>query len=155
MAAPEKAITDIISTTVDHGADVVTVEVAFKDLRPGQYLDLTAYVTTDGTGSRLPAQATAVAYRGEAVVHLYDAAGSRCVTATVTVDHDTNTVTMTVPRSCLDEPRWIEAEVTAATMNYDADPEDPRADAVWEDHAYRTGRADPARGGTSPRLHHP
>ena len=34
-----------------------------------------------------------------------------------------------------------EAEVDAATMRYDAAPDDPFGDAVWEDHAYGTGRA--------------
>lgn len=152
--APGNAITDIINTTIDHGAEVVTFEVTFKDLRPRQYLDLTAYVTTDSTGPRLPTQVTALAYRGDSSVDLYDAGGSRCATAAVAIDYDTNTLTMTVPRSCLDEPRWIESEVTAATMRYGATPDDPRADAVWEDHAYRTGRAKSAGGGTSPRLYH-
>jgi hypothetical protein len=33
VAAPGNTITDIITTTVDHGADVVTIDVAFKNLR--------------------------------------------------------------------------------------------------------------------------
>lgn len=151
--APRNAITDIVRTTVDHGADEVTVTAEFRDLRPRQYLDLTAYVTTNRTGSRLPAQATALAYRGETSVDVYDAGGSRCAGATVDVDFDTNMLTMTLPRSCLGEPQWIEAEVDAATMRYDAAPDDPFGDAVWEDHAYGTGRA--GWDATVPRLHHP
>lgn len=151
--APRNAITDIVRTTVDHGADEVTVTAEFRDLRPRQYLDLTAYVTTDRTGSHLPTQATALAYRGETSVDVYDADGSRCAGAAVDVDFDTNTVTMTLPRSCLHEPQWIEAEVDAATMRYGARPDDPLGDAVWEDHAYGTGRA--GWDATVPRLHHP
>jgi hypothetical protein len=151
--APRNAITDIVRTTVDHGADEVTVTAEFRDLRPRQYLDLTAYVTTDRTGSHLPTQATALAYRGETSVDVYDADGSRCAGAAVDVDFDTNTVTMTLPRSCLHEPQWIEAEVDAATMRYGATPDDPLGDAVWEDHAYGTGRA--GWDATVPRLHHP
>ena len=151
--APRNVITDIVRTTVDHGADEVTVTAEFRDLRPRQYLDLTAYVTTDRTGSHLPTQATALAYRGETSVDVYDADGSRCDGAAVDVDFDTNTVTMTLPRSCLREPQWIEAEVDAATMRYDAAPDDPLGDAVWEDHAYGTGRA--GWDATVPRLHHP
>lgn len=152
-AAPGNATADIVETTVDHGVDVVTIAAEFRDLRPHQYLDLTAYVTTDRTGSRLPAQASALAYRGETSVDLYDASGSRCPGAAVDIDFAADTVTMSLPRSCLAEPRWIEAEVTAATMRYDAAPDDPRGDAVWEDHALGTGRA--GWDAPVPRLHHP
>jgi hypothetical protein len=154
-AAPRNAITDILHVTIDHGVEAVTFEVVFKDLRPRQYLDLTAYVRTDSTGSRLPAQATALAYRGESSVDLYVADGSRCATAAVALDFDINTLIMTVPRSCLDKPRWVEAEVIAATMRYEAAPDDPSADAVWEDHACRTGRTRTAGAEASPRLYHP
>lgn len=151
--APRNSITDIVRTTVEHGADEVTVTAEFRGLRPRQYLDLTTLVTTDRTGSRLPTQATALAYRGQTSVDVYEADGSRCPGAAVDVDFDTNTVTMTLPRSCLGEPQWIEAEVDAATMRYDAAPDDPFGDAVWEDHAYGTGRA--GWDAEIPRLYHP
>lgn len=77
-----------------HAADEVTVTAELRGLRP-QYLDLTAYVTTDRTGSRLPTQATALTYRGETSVDVYDASGSRCAGAAVDVDFDTDTLTMT------------------------------------------------------------
>ncbi|WP_210441330.1 hypothetical protein [Nocardioides xinjiangensis] len=153
-AAPGNTITDIVSTTVDHGSDVVTIHVAFKDLRPRQYLDLTAYVTTDSTGSRLPTQATALTYLGDSSIDVYGAGGSRCSAATVDIDYDVDPLTMSVPRQCLGQPRWIEAEVRAATMRYGEATIGPRGDAVWEDHAYRTGQ-EPAGGETHARLHHP
>lgn len=56
-------------------------------------------------------------------------------------------------RFSLHEPRWIEAEVRAATMRYETTGS--RRDAVWEDDAYRTGQGQPAGGQTSGRLHHP
>ena len=151
--APQNAVTDILSTTVTHGSDVVTVEVTLRDLRPRDYLDVTTYVTTDRTRSRLPAQATALVYRDEVSLDLYDADMSRCATAEAGVDAATGTLTMALPRTCLGEPRWIEAEVIASTMRYDAAPDDPFGDAVWEDHAYGTGRA--GWDATVPRLHHP
>jgi hypothetical protein len=154
-AAPGNTITDIITTTVDHGADVVTIDVAFNDLRPGQYLDLSAYVTTDSTGSRLPTQATALTYLGDSSIDIYYEGDppSRCNDAAVAIDYDINTLTMSIPRRCLGEPRWIELEVRAATMRYEATG--PRRDAVWEDDAYRTSQDQPAGGQTSGRLHHP
>ena len=154
-AAPRNTITDIIATTVDHGADVVTIDVAFSDLRPRQYLDLSAYVTTDSTGSHLPTQATALTYLGDSSIDIYYEGDppSRCAAATVAIDYDINTLTMSIPRGCLGEPRWIEAKVRAATMRYEA--MGPRRDAVWEDDAYRTGQDQPAGGRTSGRLYHP
>ncbi|MBD3926257.1 hypothetical protein IEZ26_16650 [Nocardioides cavernae] len=154
-AAPRNAVTDILGTTVDHGVEVVTVEVTFRDLRPRRYLDLTAYVTTDRTGSRLPVQATALVYRDEVTLDLYDDDMSRCTTADAAVDRSTDTLTMTLPRSCMGHPRWIEAEVIASTMRYNAGPDDPLGQAVWEDHAYGTGRAGWDDDATTPRLHHP
>jgi hypothetical protein len=157
-AAPSNVITDILETTVDHGLDAITVEVVFEDLRPQQYLDLTAYLTTDATGSALPTQASALTYGGESSIDVYRAGAARCEGAeagTVAIDFDTDTVTMTVPRSCLDAPRWIEAEVRAATMRYDALPKDPRANAVWEDDAYLPALERPMDDGTSGRLYHP
>jgi hypothetical protein len=130
-AAPENTITDILSTTVHHAADHVTIDVDFKDLRPRQYLDLTAYVTTDSTGSRLPTQATALTFLGDTSIDIYDANGSsHCAAATVAVDPETDYVTMSVPRECLGQPRWIEVEVRAATMRYDEATVGPRGDAV-------------------------
>lgn len=152
-AAPGNTITDIVTTTVDHGAEVVTIDVAFTDLRPRQYLDLTAYVTTDSTGSRLPTQATALTYLGDSSIDIYYEGDppSRCTDATVVIDHDINTVTMSIPRRCLGEPRWIEADVRAATMRYEATG--LRRDAVWEDDAYQAGHDRTAGGHTSGRLH--
>jgi hypothetical protein len=157
-AAPSNAITDILETTVDHGSDAITVEVVFADLRPQQYLDLAAYLTTDATGSALPTQASALTNEGESSIDVYRAGTARCDGAddgTVAIDFDTDTVTMTVPRSCLDAPRWIEAEVRAATMRYDALPDDPSANAVWEDDAYLPALEAPMDRGTSGRLYHP
>ncbi|GAA5116298.1 hypothetical protein GCM10023339_24630 [Alloalcanivorax gelatiniphagus] len=156
MAAPQNAITDMLATTIEHGTEAIAVEVVFDNLRPRQYLDLTANLTTDGTGSHLPTQATALTYRGESTLDVYTDGRSRCATAddAVAIDYDTDVLTMTVPRRCVGEPRWIEAQVTAATMVYDAPPDDPRADAVWEDDAYRTALHPPAEQGTSVRLYH-
>lgn len=149
-------VTDIITTTVDHGADVVTVDVVFKDLRPRQYLDLTAYITTDSTGSRLPTQATALTYLGKSSIDIHDADGSSpCIDATVVIDYDINTLTMSLPRGCLSDPSWIETEVVAATMRYDEATIGPRGDAVWEDHAFQAGQDQPAAGETRARLYHP
>lgn len=158
VAAPSNVITDILETTVDHGSDAITVEVVFEDLRPQQYLDLTASLTTDSTGSALPTQATALTNQGESSMDVYRAGTARCDGAdagTVDIDFDTDTVTMTVPRSCLDAPSWIEAEVRAATMRYDAPPSDPRANAVWEDDAYLPALELPTNHRTSGRLYHP
>ncbi len=155
-SAPRNTITDIITTTVDHGADAVTIDVAFADLRPRQYLDLSAYVTTDSTGSSLPAQVTALTYLGESSIDVYEGDGSsRCAAATVALDYDTDTVTLSVPRECLGEPRWIEADVRAATMRYDQATGGPSSDAVWEDDAYRAGQAPPGEGQGTTRLHYP
>ena len=153
-AAPGNAITDIVTTTIDHRDDAVTVVVGFKDLHPRQYLDLTAYVTTDSTGSRLPTQATALTYLGESSIDVYDIDGSsRCAAASVAIDYDINTVTMSVPRGCLGEPRWIEARVVAATMRYDEATAGPRGDAVWEDDAFRVGHDQSADSRNSARLY--
>jgi hypothetical protein len=155
-SAPQSTQADILTTTVEHRADEIGFVVALRDLLPGQYLDLTANVTTDSTGSRLPTQVTSLTYDGESTIDVYRTDGSsRCPAADVAVDHDADTVTMTVPRTCLGDPRWIEATVVAATMQYDATPAGPRGDAVWEDDAYRTGQAEPAASGTSGRLHRP
>ena len=153
-AAPRNTITDIVATTIDHGEDTITIDVAFEDLRPRQYLDLTADVTTDGTGSGLPTQVTALTYLGESSIDVYHGdETSSCVDADVVVDDKLDRVTVSVPRACLDDPRWIEAQVRTATMRYRATG--PRADAVWEDDAYRTGLDESSDRGTSVRLHHP
>ena len=153
-AAPRNTITDIVATTIDHGTDAITIDVAFEDLRPRQYLDLTADVATDGTASGRPTQVTALTYLGESSIDVYHGdETSTCVDAEVVVDDDLDRVTVSVPRACLDDPRWIEAEVRAATMRYRATG--PRADAVWEDDAYATGLTEWSDRGTSVRLHHP
>ena len=87
VAAPRNTITDIVATTIDHGTDTITIDVAFEDLRPRQYLDLTADVTTDGTGAGRPTQVTALTYLGESSIDVYHGDGpSSCVDAEVVVD---------------------------------------------------------------------
>lgn len=111
-------------------------------------------MTTDGTGSGRPTQVTALTYLRESSIDVYHGDGpSSCVDAEVVVDDALDTVSVSVPRACLDDPRWIEAEVRAATMRYRATG--PRADAVWEDDAYVTGLDESSARGTSVRLHHP
>ncbi|KRF34073.1 hypothetical protein [Nocardioides sp. Soil805] len=133
--------------------DDLTFEVAFADLERGQYLDLTAWLTTDADDSRR--QLTALAHLGRHQVDLYAPdASSTCEAATVDVDYTSDMLTMSVPRSCLDEPRWIEVEVVASTMEYDASPDAPGADLVRQDDAFQEGFTR-SRGEAGPRLHHP
>lgn len=153
-AAPGDTVTDIVSTTVEHRAHAVTFQVVFRGLQPEQYLDLTANIRTDKTGTR-GWQLTSLTYRGDDQIELYGPQGSNCSTATVDTNYSINTVTMTVPRSCLDDPTWIQAQVRAATMKYDARPGDRRADAVWEDDAYQEGHSGSGQRSFGPKLHHP
>lgn len=154
VAAPGDTSTDIINTTVDHREDAVTFQVAFRGLRPEQYLDVTANIRTSKTGSG-GWQLTSVTYRGDDQIYLYGPRGSNCPAAAVEIDYSTNTVTMTVPRSCLDDPTWIQTKVNARTMKYDARPGDRHADSVWQDDAYQDGYTGSAHGSLGPKLHHP
>ena len=153
IAAADDTRTDIVNTAVDHRDDAVVFRVEFRELEPEQYLDVTADIRSDKSGSRTW-QLTSVTYRGESRIDLYGPAGSSCPSAAVELDHAADTVTMTVPRSCLDDPAWIQAQVNAASMNYDARPGSRYADAVWEDDAYQEG-ANSGDRPFGPKLHHP
>ncbi|MGD9959241.1 hypothetical protein [Nocardioides sp.] len=152
VAAPGNARTDILRTTVEHGDDTVTLRVVLRELRAMQYLDVSAYVRTDRSGSS-PWQLSALTYRRDSSIDLYGPGESDCPGLGADFDDATDTVTMTVPRSCLDDPAWVQVSVRAATMDYEARGEDRYADAVWEDDALQTGYSADTHYG--PKLHHP
>ncbi|WP_028661057.1 hypothetical protein [Nocardioides insulae] len=154
VAAPQDTHTDIVHTIVEHRADTVAFEVRFRGLRPNRYLDLTADIRTDKTGSRAW-QFSALTYNGEVQVDLYGPHGSKCPAASTEYDYPANTVRMSVPRGCLGDPAWIQTTVTAASMTYEASSPARHAEAVWEDDAGQDGLTTPAEKRTGPRLHHP
>ncbi|WP_162599969.1 hypothetical protein [Nocardioides solisilvae] len=134
---------DLRRTVVRHTADRVVVQSRFVDLQPGNR-------TTFWVGFALPGRTFAfsriVARRGQARGGhnlLREPGGAKidCDGLGHFVDRDLDLVTIEVPRSCLGEPAWVRANVSAQLVRRGA-PNFPYADTVHSDRA-TSNRATP------------
>lgn len=99
---------DVVRTTVNHHAGVVSVSVKYRQLsRTGQGTAHVFVFRTDRGLSRT-VELYADQHNWKGVV-TFEAPGTRTPRCEVShhIDYARNRVTVTVPRSCLHEPRWV------------------------------------------------
>ncbi len=144
--------TDVVSTVIKHNADRVTVKMTYNDLQKQPDVSISAVVNMRfDRGPRRFAfvDASPGSWRGSSQVFKDNAktgpAPVSCAGLSHTVDYAANTVTMSIPRTCLGSPRWIEANVLSRStggLNQDVQRN-------LFDNGQRAGHGD---GGWSARL---
>jgi hypothetical protein len=125
---------DILRAVVRHDRGAVTIRTVFRDLQPRDR-------TTFWVGFQLPGRDFAftrvVARRGQmagGVNLLREPGGAKidCDGLDHAIDRDADTVTVRVPRGCLDDPAWVRANVSAQLVRRGA-PNHPYADNAHND----------------------
>jgi hypothetical protein len=134
VPAPDHEGTDVVRTAVVHGAKRLRVRVAFRALErdPFQYLVVrvrTPHGNYELLVERLGGKPITSIDRGPRTVD--------CGGLGAKVDLRTDTVTASVPTSCLDAPRWVQVGVGAVSVSGQQD--DPELGAVYADDAHRDG----------------
>ncbi|HXH80626.1 hypothetical protein [Nocardioides sp.] len=137
VVAPEHEAIDITRTVVDHRAARLRVTVGYRNLSRNFHHTQFVRVRTpdkkfDIMVERLggPAFPLLVAGRGNLV---------GCVGMDASVDPSTDRIALTVPTSCLEDPRWVSVGVGAFGMNRREMAADPENFEVFIDDANALG----------------
>jgi hypothetical protein len=113
VAAGSLTNVDVLSTVVDHTRSSLEVTMTFSDLAKEGARPTPALVMRFNQGPRRVALVDAsTSWKGKDILFKdgkNSNGPSKCDGFTHKIDYTTNTVAMSIPRSCLGTPRWIEA----------------------------------------------
>jgi hypothetical protein len=134
IPAPDHEGADVVRTAVAHGAKRLRVSVAFRALERDPFQFIVIRVRTPRGNyevlvERLGGKPITTIDRGPTTVDC-DGLGAK-------VDLPADTVTASLPTSCLDAPRWVQVGVGAVSVSGQQD--DPELAAVFADDAHRDG----------------
>ena len=134
VLAPEYAGVDVLRTAVAHGANRLRVSVRFRALQRDPFqLTIVHVKTPDGsfdlTVERLGGKPITSIVRGRKDVE--------CGGLGAKVDLGADTLTTSLPTSCLGDPRWVQVGVGAVAL--DAVDGQPDEGAAYADDAIRVG----------------
>ncbi|WP_193609038.1 hypothetical protein [Nocardioides lijunqiniae] len=145
--APRNRRADVRRITVDHGAEELRITMRLRRLTGGNKI-VTSTVRSSG---RSIAHASLV--RGDGKNHLdvqaFEEDGVvRCRGAEGVFRPRRDTVTLTIPTTCLGEPDWVRVQALYATFS-----NDPSTDTAMMDDPLRRDFRSLTRNGWSPRIH--
>jgi hypothetical protein len=134
VPAPDYAGVDVVRTAVAHGAQRLRVGVRFRNLERDPFQFTVIHVSTPQGGyelvvERLGGKPITSLVRGRKDVD--------CRGLKTKVDLGEETVTTSLPTSCLGAPRWVKVGVGAVALA--ADQASPELAAVYADDAHRDG----------------
>lgn len=134
VPAPDYAGVDVLRTAVAHGAQRLRVGVRFRNLERDPFQFTVIHVSTPQGGyeivvERLGDKPITSLVRGRKDVD--------CRGLKTKVDLAEETVTTSLPTSCLGAPRWVKVGVGAVALA--ADQASPELAAVYADDAHRDG----------------
>jgi hypothetical protein len=118
---PDNEQTDIVSLSVDHTTDTVVVTIAVREVSRRQMFaanfnvrtpgpDFTIRVDRQRTGGRTHtffAKEPKPVEPGECGIVGYTLTGIECDGLSGDADADANTIRVTLPRGCLEDPGWV------------------------------------------------
>lgn len=136
--APDRTNGDITSIRSVHFGRRVAVKVSYADLTKTGDATVTflRIVTNEGLGRNMFVAAGPGGWaRGQARLENRRGTKQKCRTGH-TIDYDTNTITMRVPRTCLSNPRWVRIGFETATV-------EDGGDSVFFDDALRDSAPSP------------
>ena len=138
--APDETATDITRTVVAHGNTRLSITVHLRDL----------VLTSSNHQTYVRVATPRFAYtvlvskspgsRATAELRRKSGRSAECRGLRVAVDGDTDTVSLSLPTTCIDSPRWVQVGVGVVRV---ADPapgsEDPIAESLFADDGHRDG----------------
>jgi hypothetical protein len=143
--APTVANGDVVRTVFNHAERRVSVRVTYADLlRIGQFRsDSLRLVTNEGVRREVSVFAGPGMWRGQADMVRPSGRPVDCDVAHK-IDYDRNVVTVSFPRSCVSNPRWVRLGMGAVWMDGES--------RAYADDAQIDGRINPENLKLSPRL---
>lgn len=148
--APDQRTLDIVRTIVVHRPEVVVVRVQFRRLATDPFIFV-------GTRLKLP--------RGKVDVVVEQLGGKPIVSGTATggreidcpglkadVHRSTRSMSVSVPTSCLSDPRWVRVGVAAFGTDLDQ-VSGSEVGGIYSDDAHRDGTFNAEKPALGPRVH--
>jgi hypothetical protein len=131
--APNVKNGDIVRTVLQHRQHRIAVRIKFADLRRvGFRGDVIRIVTNDGVRRNVETFAAPGAYRGEAEMMRPNGDPVEC-DIKLGMDYDKDVVTVSFPRTCVKDPRWVRMGVVSFWVQMNTEK-------VYADDAQRDGR---------------
>ncbi len=148
-AAPDQRSLDIVRTVVDHRPEVVRVRAQFRKFAKDPFMFV-------GTRLKLPRGKVDVfvEYLGGKPIVSGVAKGPKeidCPGLKVDRQRSTRSTTLSVPTSCLGDPRWVRVGVVAFGVDLDQG-DDAQARGVYSDDAHRDGTFDVENPALGPKV---
>lgn len=131
--APDRAVGDVISSTVKHKKRTVILQLAYRDLvNDAEYDAHVFFVRTSKMTRTVRLVASSADPGGRAIMYK----GKKKVSCHVRrhIDYTFNTATVVIPRSCLGKPRWVKAAMGGVMFTGGT-----ATDTTWIDDALSTG----------------
>jgi hypothetical protein len=144
--APGMAHTDILRTVIRHGDKRVAVRIKLAELRKtrGFRLQGIRVVTNESVRRNIAVGAWPGMARGEADMSRPNGRTVNCDGLNHRIDYSRNVVTVSVPRSCLSNPRWVRVGIGTAWIKDSGD--------AYVDEALRAGTVSGYGPKLSPRV---
>lgn len=110
--------TDVRSVLVDHRNRRIKARFGFTDLaRTGVgFVSLLHVRTSEGRRFNVLVVATQGGWSGGTVLETWNGKELECGSLRRTIDYDANTVKVSLGTDCLDEPRWVQVALEAASV---------------------------------------
>lgn len=135
LPAPEQANGDVVRTVVSHGDSRLRVRVQFRALEPRTYQFRIIEIATADTKYEISVERLG----GKPVASISRRRGDvECRGLKAQVDMGAALLTVSLPTSCLESPRWVRVGVGAVALD-DDDAVQPDGGAVYADDAHRAG----------------
>lgn len=141
--APDRAVGDVVSSSIQHKRRVVVMQLRYLDLEPSSEFNGHVFVIRTPTMRRIVALVATSAFpNGRAQM---TKPNRKKVTCHIPhrIDYSLNTATVAVPRSCLGNPRWVRVGMAGTSFTGFTG-----ADTMWFDDALGSG----TQGIYSPRV---
>jgi hypothetical protein len=109
---------DLVKTTVTHTARKVLVKAKYTDLAKNQDTLYFAYFVRTNEHVKRVAAVTAMPGKRKGISEFSRPRGkAACNGMTHAIDYVADTVTISVPRTCLSNPRWVQIQAAGVTVN--------------------------------------
>ncbi|MCW2739416.1 hypothetical protein [Nocardioides sp.] len=137
VPAPEDTSADVMRTVVAHGDRRLAITVHVADLRRTDYFSAFARVATP-LGSYGVDVSRERGSRTHAVLGRGPSRDVECRGLRARIDEAADTVTMTLPTSCIGAPRWVQVGVGVVTFEMPTDPDQAEI-VLMADDGHRDG----------------
>jgi hypothetical protein len=122
VPAPERTLNDVSNTTLTHGARRVAIKVDYVDLKKragGDYQSLFIVMkTNEGVRRYVSVKARRGHWSGDVETYNGQSEEVRCPVRH-SIDYEVNVMRLTLPRRCVNNPRWVTFRVSASAQGDD------------------------------------